>query len=108
MRLPKKMAKDARPRPVDSKAAWLAPLLGDKAEPAESFTGKADEAVWLPNERIAKAWSEYVKTGAVGDLTPPAKAKGVMIAGKGDKSVEITWDGDADLESGVRAFVIDR
>lgn len=74
MRLPDKTSKDARLKPVDTKAAWLATVLGDKAEPAATFAGKSNEAVWLPNERIAMAWSEYVKTGAVGDPTPPAKA----------------------------------
>jgi hypothetical protein len=95
-------------RPVDMKSAWLATLQTENAEPAASYTGKANEAVWLPNQQVAKAWAEYVKTGAVSDTTPPAPAFAVKVAVKPDQSVEITWDADADLESGIRAFIIER
>jgi poly(3-hydroxybutyrate) depolymerase len=108
MRLPVKNSKDAKLRPVDMKAAWLATLQTENAEPAASYTGKADEAVWLPNLQVAKAWAEYVKTGAVSDTTPPAPAFALKVAVKPDQSVEITWDADADFESGIRAFIIQR
>ena len=58
-------------KPLDTSKAWLAPFLGDKAVPAAEYKGEPEEAVWLPNEAVAKAWMEYVKTGAVGDTTPP-------------------------------------
>ena len=107
-RLPDSAGKDQRLKPIDSKAAWLAPLLGDKAEPAASYTGKADEAVWLPNERVAKAWAEYVKAGAVADATPPPAPVNVKATVLPDQTVEITWDADADFESGLQGFIIQR
>ena len=58
-------------KPVDMSKAWLAPLGGDTAVRAVDYHGKAAESVWLPNEAVAKAWMEYVKTGPVGDATPP-------------------------------------
>lgn len=105
MRLPDPTAADQRLRPVDMAAAWLAEPLGDKAQPVASYSGNPDEAVWLPNERVAKAWMEYVKTGAAGDTTPPAPPFDVKAA-KANGSVEISWQAEADLESGIRAFVI--
>jgi len=108
MRLPDKGGPDQKLKPVDPKAAWLAKPLSEKAEAAGSYTGKPEEAVWLPNESVARAWEEYVKTGAVGDTTAPPAPFGVKVAVKPDQSVEITWDAEADLESGIKAFVIQR
>ena len=47
--------------------AWLAPLFGDTAQPARTFTNELSQSVWLPNRAVAQAWSEYVKTGATSD-----------------------------------------
>jgi hypothetical protein len=107
-RLPDKGSKDQKLRAVERKAAWLAEALSDKAEPAALYTGKVEEAVWLPNERVARAWMEYVRTGAVGDKTPPPAAFDFKATVKGDDGVEITWSAEADFESGIAAFVIQR
>ena len=53
--------------------------MGDTPEPASSYSGKPEEAVWLPNERVARAWAEYVKTGAVSDTTPPSPPFNVKV-----------------------------
>jgi hypothetical protein len=108
MRLPDKGSPGQKLKPVDTKAAWLAGLLSDKAEPLTSYAGKAEEAVWLPNAQVAKAWAEYVKTGAVSDVTPPPAAFGVRATRKPDQSVELTWGAEADFESGIQGFVIQR
>lgn len=94
-------------RPMDPKAAWLAELLSETAQPAATYSAKAEEAVWLPNERVAKAWMEYVKTGAVGDDSPPPPATNVRCSMINGKAV-ITWEAIADFESGIRAFIIVR
>lgn len=107
-RLPAPGAKKQTLRPVDAKATWLAAPLSDKAEPAAKYAGKASEAVWLPNQAVAKAWEEYVSSGAVSDLTPPPAATKVKARVQPDGNIEITWDTTADLESGIRAFVIQR
>ena len=107
MRLPEKGAATQQLRPVDLKPAWLAPIPGDEAKPASSFSGNAAEACWLPNEQIAKAWSEYVKTGATSDTTPPPAPTNVKTVSKTD-GIEITWEAGADFESGIQAFIIQR
>jgi pimeloyl-ACP methyl ester carboxylesterase len=106
MRLP--AAAGGALRPVDRSGAWLAEPLGDVAVPAVAFTGKREEALWLPNEAVAKAWMEYVKTGATSDVTPPPSPRGLKVATKPDGSVELTWEAAADFESGLRGFVVQR
>ena len=69
-----------------------APLLGQKAQPAAKFTGDVKMAVWLPNERVAKAWGEYEKDGNVSDKTPPSAPTDVCVSSTG----ELRWEnGDA-------------
>ncbi len=108
MRLPDKTSADQQLKSVDMKVAWLATPLTDKPEPASSYSGKPNEAVWLPNEQVAKAWAQYVTTGAVEDTSPPPSAFNVKAARKPDGTMEITWDAVADFQSGIQAFVIER
>ena len=49
-----------------------------------------------------------MKTGAVGDNTPPTAPFEVKAIRKSDQTVEISWDAQADFESGLKAFVIER
>ena len=108
MRLPGTEGDDRRLRPVDDSAAWLAEPLTDEAEPAGSYSGNPTEAVWLPTGDVARGWAEYVTTGAVSDATPPPAPFDVKIAHGADGTVEITWQAEADFESGIQAFVIQR
>jgi hypothetical protein len=106
MRLPDKGGKKLKP--MDTSKAWLAPLFGDEAKPAAEFKGNANEAVWLPNETVAKAWMEYVKTGATSDTTPPPAPLKVKALPKGEQGTEITWSAEADFESGIQQFIVMR
>ncbi len=106
MRLPDKGSKVQTLKPVDMSTAWLAPLGGDTAVPATEFKGDLKESVWLPNAAVANAWMEYVRTGAVGDITPPPMPFKVQIADRGNQGREISWDAEADFESGIRSFIV--
>src|SRR5262249_2131125 len=108
LRLPEKGAAEQKLKPVDGKGGWRAELLGEKVEPAGVYKGKDSEAVWLPDERVAKAWAEYVRVGSVGDTTPPPAPFNVKAMAKDDGSVEVSWDVEADLESGLGGFILQR
>lgn len=108
LRLPDKDAKEQKLKAIDLKVGYLAELLSDKAESAAKFKGNAAEANWLPNEAVAKAWAEYVKTGAVGDTTPPPAATDVKATTKPDGTIEVIWQAQADFESGIQAFIVQR
>ncbi|MBI5773147.1 MAG: hypothetical protein HZA89_05320 [Verrucomicrobia bacterium] len=103
MRLPARVGQPLKP--VDLKTAWLADMSGDEAQPAAKFAHDVKEAGWLPNERVAKAWEQYVKYGATEDATPPPAPTNVKAAAKSD-GVELTWDAEVDFESGLKAFII--
>ncbi len=105
MRLPDHDAATQTLKPVDMSTAWLAAELGEVAVPAAEFKGDPKQAVWLPNAAVAKAWMEYVKTGTVSDFTPPPAPFNVKVI-KGDQGNEITWEADADFESGIGGFIV--
>jgi hypothetical protein len=106
VRLPAKGSKDQTLKPMNTSQAWLAPLLGDTAVPLAQFKGNPREAVWLPSAAVARAWMEYVKTGTVGDATPPPAPFDVRVVAKPDQGNEITWDAEADFESGIGGFAL--
>jgi hypothetical protein len=84
-------------------AAWLAPVLGGEAVPAAKFIRDPRKASWLPNGTIAKAWMEYVRDTKVGDTTPPPAPTNVRVQGN-----TLTWEAEADLESGLAPFLVER
>lgn len=88
---------------MSAQKAWLAPLLSPQAEPEASFTGARAEAVWLPNEAIAKAWMHYVRDTQIPDNTPPPAPFNIRTEGR-----ELKWDAAADLESGIARFIIEK
>jgi len=108
LRLPDKLSTDQTLRDVDMKRGWLAELMGRQAYSAAEFVGSAKKAVWLPNECVARAWMEYVQTGATIDTTPPEAPFDVTVSRDSDGNAVVAWDAVADFESGLRAFIIER
>lgn len=100
-RLAKDPSAPLRSMPTDQ--AWLAPLAGFDAVPAATYADDPRQAAWLPNEAIARAWTQYVKDTAISDTTPPPSPSDVRI-----KGTELTWAADADLESGLAQFIVQR
>lgn len=104
--LPKKAG--APLKAMSKSEGWLAPLYageGDIEEPvpAAQFTGAVEKSILLPSDRIAKAWAHYVKDTAVPDTTPPPAPTRLQVKGN-----ELTWEAEADLESGIAGFIIER
>lgn len=100
-RLPEKNGNPLKPMPQNG--VWLAEIKSTEAMPATNFKGVPLQSVWLPNEKIAKRWMEYVKDTKVTDTTPPPAPYNVNVNGN-----VITWKADADLESGIAYFIIER
>ena len=89
-------------------AAYLAPLHTGEPEiiapvPAAQFTGVLEKSVWLPSAAMARAWVQYEKDSAVTDITPPPAPTNLQVVGN-----KLTWHADADLESGLAGFIIER
>lgn len=106
MRLPEPGSAEQKLKPAARNTAWLAALESDAAAAAAKYEGQAHAAGWLPNEQVAKAWMEYVKTGAVSDATPPPAPVDVQVSTAADGKPLITWDAAADFESGLQSFRI--
>jgi len=105
-RLPRKLGRPLKPMP--EKSAWLVPLNvlepnSGALVPAAKFAGAKETSVWLPNAATAKAWAQYVKDTAMTDTTPPPAPFHVRVTGN-----ELTWEAEADLESGLAHFLIER
>jgi hypothetical protein len=100
-RLPEKSGDPLKPMPTDG--AWLAELLATEALPVAEFKGDKTKAVWLPNGAVAKLWMQYVTDTAVTDTTPPPAPSDPLVKGN-----ELTWTAEADLESGIAKFLIER
>ena len=104
LRLAAPNATNSALKAVDLKKGVFAPLEGNTfsktvAEPAE--------ASWLPNETFAKAWSEYITDGAVIDATPPPAPFGLSARFSEGRWL-LDWQADADLQSGLAGFVIEK
>jgi hypothetical protein len=86
--------------------AWLAIPFGNTAVPAAEFKGDPDKAAWLPNERIAKIWMEYVRTGTVSGTGAPPAPVNVRVKAGAASGNEITWEAEADIASGLGGFIV--
>jgi hypothetical protein len=74
--------------------------------PAAEYKADSKEAVWLPNAAVARAWMEYERTGSVSDSTPPPAPFNVRVLAKEGQGNQITWDAEADFESGIGGFIV--
>lgn len=82
--------------------ACLKQRLGDTGlKPASQ--GVVIDGSWLPDAEFAKVWERYNKEGRPHDTTPPPAPTNVIL-----KNGELTWNAEADLESGFAAFIIER
>jgi hypothetical protein len=105
-RLPKAVGDPLREMP--ERLACLAPLYlnaGELVAPVATaqFTGPRERSIWLPNEEIGRAWAKYVTDTNVPDATPPPSPRNVRV-----KENVVTWEAEADLESGLAHFLIER
>jgi hypothetical protein len=100
-RLPKIATNPLNAMPTDQ--VWLAPITGGEAQPMAKFSGEPLKAAWLPNEAIAKSWMQYVKDTLVSDTTAPSAPTNLQVKGN-----ELNWEAEADLESGLASFIIER
>lgn len=101
-RLPKEGGTAIREMPTTD--AQLANVGEVEAVPASQFHDDPQKAIWLPTEEVARKWMEYVKNTDVGDATPPPAATDVALSSEN----VLTWNAEADLESGIAYFIIER
>lgn len=88
-------------REVSRATAWLAEPTGTVAKPAAEYAGDPLQAAWLPDKEIAAKWMQYRHDSQVADATPPPAPRQANRRGR-----RLTWEAEADLESGLAKFII--
>jgi pimeloyl-ACP methyl ester carboxylesterase len=86
-------------QPIDPSTGWLAELLSPKVFSVGDYAGDVKSASWLPSKTVAHAYSQYVTDANVSDETPPPAPTGLKLDGN-----VLTWNADADFESGIQGF----
>lgn len=100
-RLPKSNTEPLNEFPTNDN--WLASPTGTEAFAFNQYEGDRLKASWLPNRTIARAWTQYVKDTQLSDLTPPPPPTNLKLNGN-----QLSWSAEADLESGIAKFMIER
>ena len=90
-------------KPMPKKDVYLAGFLDKKAVPEAEYSGDKSKASWIHSKAIAKTWEHFVKDTAIPDNSAPPSPSNVKVEGK-----KITWTAEADLESGISHFIIER
>jgi len=95
-------------KPVDMARSWFGNIKTGETGPAARYDGEPHETTWLPNERIALMWQEFVRTGWVMDKTPPPSPTNLEATVVEPNAVTLRWQAEADLDSGIKTFRIYR
>ena len=106
MRLPDAKSPTSDLQPVDWSQAWLGSVSGDVFA-ADQYPDDIQEASWLPNERFARQWAAFRNVGSVPDLSPPSAPHSLQVNQQSGRTV-LTWQADADFESGLGGFRIEK
>lgn len=106
-RLPDK-AGDSVLKAMDTSSAWLGDTATKTIASAAAFAGNKLAACWFPNQSFAKLWAEYMAKGTITDSTPVPPAPYDLTGTYSGKLITLKWDADADLETGIKTFIIYR
>ncbi len=85
---------------------WLAHRLPKDANSTQLQPTRNAIADW--DKQMKSKLEEFIKTGAVSDRTPPPAPKTLQVKRLEDGTVQVSWTAQADFESGIRAFIIER
>ncbi len=86
---------------------WLAHRLPAAGDTSQTLRPAAEaQHDWAV--QMQPRLDEYEATGGVADRTPPPAPTSVTVTRTDDGETLISWTADADPESGIRAFVIER
>ena len=93
-------------RNTDNSKAWLADTTTNQIFKLTTYKGDKLKMTWLPDSITAVKWKEFVTTGTVTDNTPPPAPYNVKCVSINNAAIELTWNADADIESGIAHFNI--
>jgi pimeloyl-ACP methyl ester carboxylesterase len=94
---------------MDETRAWLSDTVATgtaHAFKASTISDKNQSMSWLPDSVCAIKFLEYVTTGTVRDVTVPLAPENLSLVKVNNLEWELTWNAEADIESGIRFFNI--
>jgi pimeloyl-ACP methyl ester carboxylesterase len=94
--------------PVADMEIWLGDQRSIAIAQESEYSGNPLRASWLPNLTMAQAWQDYMRTGHRTDRTPPDSGPFNVQASFETDGVHLSWDCDADIESGIFTFRVYR
>ncbi len=100
-RLPKEQGEPLNPMPTDD--VYLAEIDSTSAAPFANYAGDPTKAIWLPSAAVANMWMQFVTNTNITDETPPPAPTNLQVTGN-----TLTWNAEADLQSGLWKFMIER
>lgn len=92
-------------RDIDRTKTWLGDTLSLQIYKESDYKNNKSGLCLFPDETTAKNWKEFVSTGKVADKTPPPAPFNVKVKWI-NNALEVTWEADADIESGILRFDI--
>ncbi len=95
-------------KPMDTSNAWLGDTTTRAISSEANYVGDKLKACWFPNQRFAELWKEYMTNGTISDSTPIPPAPYNLAGVYSNRQIKLTWDADADIESGIKTFTIYR
>jgi pimeloyl-ACP methyl ester carboxylesterase len=106
-RMPEENTTDMRD--IDRTQTWLGDTLSLNIYKESNYKGSKQDLCLFTDEITAKNWKEFVSTGTIVDKTPPPAPFNVKVKwNKNNNVLEVTWEANADIESGTLRFDIFR
>jgi len=93
-------------RPIDMSRSWFGSASGEVFA-SDDYPGDKRIASWLPDELFASRWSTFLRLGNLPDSSAPVAPHSLVARTDGNSTV-IAWKADADFESGLGGFRIER
>ena len=87
---------------------WLEHRLPKQAATNQRALRPVQEALAQWKTRMVPLVEEYQREGSTGDTTPPSAPSHVVAKRQSDGTVIVTWEAEADFESGIGGFEIER
>ena len=87
---------------------WLEHRLPKPAATNQRALRPVQEALAQWKTRMVPLVEEYQREGSTGDTTPPSAPSHVVAKRQSDGTVIVTWEAEADFESGIGGFEIER
>jgi hypothetical protein len=94
--------------PIDIKQGWLGNPIKQTVARANEYKGTVRDAVWLPDEEVARKWQQYLRTGKPLPTGKPLAPSKVEIVETEPNKILLRWKYTPDLENGLPSFHIYR